>query len=113
MLNLNDNAKIWLCAEPTDMRKSFDGLVAMTKTVLQKNPLNGDWFVFINRKQSQMKVLYFATGGYALWCKRLEKGTFTRLKNSELSLGELLLLIDGIDLKSGKNKARFSLQNKP
>lgn len=109
MLNLTGNTRIWLCTEATDMRKSFDGLSAMVKQVLKQNPVSGDFFVFINRRRSMMKVLYFSPGGYCLWCKRLEQGTFARLHGGNMTVSELLLLIDGIDIKSSVKRQRFSL----
>lgn len=109
MLMSGDNT-IWLCTQPTDMRRSFDGLSAMVRQVMQQNPVSGDWFVFINRRRTQMKVLYYAPGGYALWCKRLEKGTFARLQTGQLSYSELMLLIDGIDVKSVRRRQRYSLK---
>ena len=50
---------IWLYRCPTDMRKSFDGLSALAKQVLVEDPLSGAVFVFINRRRTQMKCLYF------------------------------------------------------
>ncbi|MFT4103398.1 MAG: IS66 family insertion sequence element accessory protein TnpB [Burkholderiaceae bacterium] len=62
---------MFLCRQPTDMRKSFDGLVAVTKSVMGQNPLSGSIFVFVNRKANQAKVLYWERGGYCVWAKRL------------------------------------------
>ncbi|WP_161787383.1 IS66 family insertion sequence element accessory protein TnpB [Endozoicomonas numazuensis] len=42
--------RVWLCTQPTDMRKSYDGLLALVKSQLQEDPLSGQLFVFINRK---------------------------------------------------------------
>lgn len=61
------------------MRKQFVGLAAMVTNQLQMQAHLGDWFVFINRKRSMMKVLYYHQGGYCLWAKRLEQGTFAKL----------------------------------
>ncbi len=60
-------ARIWLYARSTDMRKSFDGLSALVKQQLQEDPLSGQLFVFVNRRQTQMKVLYFDRSGYCIW----------------------------------------------
>ena len=54
------------------MRKSYDGLSALVKKPLHEDPASGDLFVFINRKRTQMKVLYFDRSGYCVWSKRLE-----------------------------------------
>ena len=110
MLSLLGDSRIWLCTQPTDMRRSFDGLSALVRQVLKQNPLSGDWFVFINRRRTQMRVLYYAPGGYALWCKRLEKGTFAPLQKGQLTLSELMLLIDGIDVKPVRQRQRFTLK---
>ena len=58
---------IWLYRRPTDMRKSFDGLSALAKQVLAEDPLSGAVFVFINRRRTQMKCLYFEGDGYCVW----------------------------------------------
>lgn len=71
-----NQARIWLCTQPTDMRKSFNGLSALVKNQLDHNPLSGQYFVFVNRRKTQMKVLYFEPSGYCLWSKRLEQGQF-------------------------------------
>ena len=58
------NVRVWLYTEPTDMRRSFKGLSAMVKNQLQEDPLSGQLFVFINRRRTQMKVLYFDRTGF-------------------------------------------------
>ena len=63
-----------LFAAPTDMRKSFDGLSALVKHAMGLDPLSGRLFVFINRRATQMKVLYFDRSGFCVWAKRLEAG---------------------------------------
>ncbi|MEZ9411684.1 IS66 family insertion sequence element accessory protein TnpB [Vibrio lentus] len=108
MLGQSGANRIWLCTLPTDMRRSFDGLSAMARNVMQQDPTNGDWFVFINRRRTQMRILYYAPGGYSLWCKRLEKGTFATLKKGSLTFSELMLLIEGIDVKTVRKRQRFS-----
>jgi transposase len=72
MLFSGDDVRIWLYAQPTEIRKSFDGLSAMVKNQLQEDPLSGQLFVFINRRQTQMKALYFDHSGYCIWSKRLD-----------------------------------------
>ncbi len=51
--------RVWLCTQPTDMRKSYDGLSALVINQLQEDPLSGQLFFFINRKGTQIKVLYY------------------------------------------------------
>lgn len=103
--------RVWLCTRPTDMRKSYDGLSALVKKQLQEDPLSGQLFVFINRKGTQVKILYFDRSGYCIWGKRLEQGTFRHhwqdaIKQS-LRWTDLKLLLEGIDLKSVRTFKRY------
>lgn len=104
------NLTIWLYGQPTDMRKSFDGLSALVKTKLEESPLSGQLFVFINRRKTQMKILYYANGGYCVWAKRLDQGQFNaayRAEKQALRWMDLQCLIDGIDLRSVHRYKRF------
>jgi transposase len=69
---LPSHQHFWLYTVATDMRKQFDGLAALAQIQLQEKAASGDWFVFINRKRTQMKVLYYHQGGYCLRGKRVE-----------------------------------------
>ena len=68
--------RLWLFRQLTDMRKSYDGLSALVRHALDADPLSAELFVFINRRRTQMRVLYFAGDGFCLWNKRLERGQF-------------------------------------
>ena len=66
--------RVFLYGEPVSMRLSFDGLYARTRHRMQQDPLSGDLFAFINRRATQIKVLYFDRTGLCVWSKRLEQG---------------------------------------
>ena len=93
------------------MRKSYDGLSALVRRALQDNPLNGALFVFVNRRKTQMKALYFEGDGYCIWSKRLERGRFQvrfdSADKAQVSLSTLKLLIDGIALDSVRRVRRY------
>jgi transposase len=103
---------IWLYAKPTDMRRSFNGLAAMAKNLMGEDPLSGHAFVFINRRQTQIKILYFDRSGYCIWAKRLEQGRFNynRLAGDKQALNwtELKLIIEGIELRNTQQRKRYS-----
>jgi len=86
---------------PVDMRKSFDGLVALVKEVLREDPLSATLFVFVNRRGTYLKALYWDRTGYCLFAKRLERGRFTfpgTSPRAELNEQSLRLVLDGIPL---------------
>ncbi|GHT40262.1 hypothetical protein FACS189443_0340 [Planctomycetales bacterium] len=104
MLNLR-NQTIFVALQSVDMRKSFDSLAALVKNSFSKNPLDGAYFVFINKSADRIKILYWDTDGYALWYKRLEQGRF-RLPAAvvedgkatiPLTAAQLAMLLEGIE----------------
>ena len=113
MLSVGAAPRIWLCTEPTDMRRSFDGLSALVKNHLGENPLGGCWFAFLNRRATQIKVLGFEDGGYWVWAKRLEHGQFARLHAVDGSVKrtllatEFLALLEGVDVEIKKRRKRY------
>ena len=106
--------RIWLYNKPTDMRKSYDGLSALVKSKLEEDPLSGHLFVFINRKRTQCKVLYFDRSGYCIWSKRLEQGQFHThagdVVKKVLEWTDLKLIIEGIDTRSIQQYKRHQHQ---
>lgn len=105
------SAKIWLYLGGADMRKQFDGLAGLVNSQMQMQAQLGDWFVFVNRKCIMMKVLYYHQGGFCLWSKRLERGTFAKVTGDEgkiaLNAAQLQCLIDGIYWQKGKQNKRL------
>lgn len=99
MLGIASNARIFLCDAPTDMRKGFEGLSAIVEQTFSESLTSGTLFVFMNRGRDLMKVLYWDSDGLAIWCKRLEKGRFSKRKNegtSIMSRREFFMLLEGI-----------------
>lgn len=114
MLSLSAQRRIWLCTQPTDMRRSFDGLSAMVRHHLREDPASGHWFAFINRRRTQIKLLAYEDGGYCLWSKRLEQGQFAALGSAEqvkrmLSQTEFLALLEGVDMEIKRRRKRFKI----
>ena len=117
MIGVASGLKIFLCTQPADMRRSFDGLSGMVDAIIQQDPLAGHLFVFRNRNRDRLKILYWDGDGLAIWYKRLERGTFqfptdlidkdTRPAKAEISSQQLSLLLGGIDLASVKKRRRY------
>jgi transposase len=105
--------RIWLCAQPADLRKSFDGLAALVRDWLGGDPLSGHIFAFRNKAADRVNLLDWEEDGYAIWYKRLEAGTF-RFPGSagagppvEVWAADLVMLLEGIDLSSVKRTRRY------
>jgi transposase len=111
MLTLPPSVRVFCCNQPTDMRKSLDGLCAMAVEVIQQDPLSGHLFVFRNKSGARLKVLYWGGDGLCLWYKRLEKGTFelpaSEAKALEITAAQLAMIIDGVSLSSPR-RSRFT-----
>lgn len=106
-------SRLWLCTAVTDMRKSYDGLAALVRGQFGENPTCGDGFVFINRRRTHMKCLYFDAGGYCIFGKRLERGLFAQSDSSEprvqLSQTEFNALMEGLDIAIMRRRKRYKI----
>jgi len=112
MLSVPPGRRVWLCVQPTDMRCSFDGLSAVVRQHLGEDPSSGQWFAFINRGRTRIKILAFEECGYCVWSKRLEQGQFAALgaagaRKRALCHTELLALLDGVDLVIKRQRKRY------
>jgi len=114
MLSIPANVRVYLCTEPTDMRKSFDGLHTLVRQVFDRDPLDGHLFLFVNRRGDRLKMLWWDHDGLALFYKRLEAGTFQLPKAAddarglEIDATHLAMLLSGIDVTSAKRRKRYS-----
>ena len=115
MIAIHSGLKIFVSALPTDMRKGFNGLQGLVLQTLEEDPLSGHLFLFINRRADRLKVLYWDRDGFALWYKRLERGTFQMptiaegQTKTEIRSDELVMLLSGVDMQDIKRRKRFSL----
>lgn len=105
--------RVHLYGQPCDMRRSFDGLSALARNALGRDPMDGSLYVYVNRKATQMRVLYFDRSGYCVWGKRLEAGKFLSdwraVHTREMNWTELKLLIEGIEI--GRRRKRLDLRS--
>ena len=94
------------------MRKSFDSLCGLVHNELNLTAHNGSVYVFINRKRTQMKLLHWEYGGFVLYHKRLEQGTFALplTEKAPITWSDLVLMIEGIQIIKSNKKRRFNLK---
>jgi transposase len=113
MLTLPASVRIYVAAEPVDLRRGFDGLAAATRSLIG-DPMSGHLFCFLNRRKNRIKLLVWDRTGYLLLYKRLERGTFALPtqpaaghRHVEVDAGELGLMLEGLDLRGARRRARW------
>lgn len=95
------------------MRKSFNGLCGIVTNELQQNMFNGDVFIFLNKRKTHIKLLVWDGDGFAIYYKRLEKGTYefpvdtSSDKSFLISYTQLMLILQGISLKKIHYRKRY------
>jgi transposase len=119
MLSFPSSLKVFVALEACDMRKGFDGLLALATERLQEDPRGGAVFVFSNRRHTRLKILYFDGTGLWLLAKRLEQGTFSWPRSTEpaatklkLTAQALAMLTDGIDLRGARLRPWYEREEK-
>ena len=105
MLTLPASVRVYMAAEPVDLRRGHDGLVAIVRSTWKLNPFDGHLFVFLGKRLDRVKILAWDRNGFVLYYKRLSQGRF-RLpaiprgaQRVEMDATTLAMLLDGIDVK--------------
>jgi transposase len=106
--------KVYFATQPTNLRRSFDGLTNEIRHTLGHDPLGGHVFVFLNRRKNQVKLIVWTRGGFTIVHKRLERGTFTfpsrvtgEATSVTIDVHELAMLLEGIDVSRAKPSPRW------
>jgi len=113
MLSISPAVRIYLAAEPVDMRKGPDGLSALIENKLSEDSFSGNMFVFVSKRGDRVKILYWDRGGFIVFYKRLEKGKFRVPKvgkactSVELESAQLSMLLEGIDYSRVRTPIRW------
>ncbi len=111
MFALHSSLTFYFYRSPCDMRKSFNGLSGLVRNELEKEPCNGDVFVFLNKTRTHLKLLHWERGGFVLYYKRLEQGTFAtpvfKEGESRISWPQLVLMMEGIVVQKSVQKLRY------
>lgn len=112
MLLISEHQRYFVHVGSTDMRKGFDTLCGLVRSDMNLDPMSGDMFIFFNRSRTHIKILLWDRDGYAIYCKRLERGTYELPHEKtdgtiSVSAQTLALILQGIVLSSVKRKKRF------
>ncbi len=93
--------RVFAYTAAADLRKGFDGLQGLVVAELERDPLSGDCFLFLNRARTRAKVLVWDGTGLCIYQKRLEEGRFACLwerratREMTLTMSELALFLEG------------------
>lgn len=115
MLTFPSGGRIFIATQPTDLRRSYDGLAAMVDGTFGRSARSGDLYVFINRRGTQVRILFWDRDGFCIVMKRLEEGTFRRITDDdgrdhiEIDAGRLAMLLEGIDAPVIKRRKRYKM----
>lgn len=109
------NLPVWLYPKPVDFRKQMDGLVVLVADQLEMNPASGQLFVFRNRHQDRVKMLWWDRNGFWLFYRRLESGKFIfppiRDEVIELTRDQMNWLLSGLDFMSHRLLPEIKISN--
>ena len=112
MLNVSNAQKIYAHVGPVDMRRGINGLSGIVREGFGTDPTDGSLFLFMNRRRDRLKILYFCEGGFWLYYRVLESGTFEELKSRddscrmELDATQLTMLLSGVSLVGSTRRRR-------
>jgi transposase len=117
MLSISPVVNIFLYGQVADLRRGIDGLAMMVHEAMGEDPLSGSLFIFLNRRRNRIKLLYWDTDGYAIWMKRLERGSFEMPRGAtasetprvKITKSQLSLILEGIELASVRRRQRYQL----
>ena len=111
MLTLGFSGRILVAVEPVDGRKGIDSLAGVVRSVLLGDPLSGDLFVFKNRRGDRLTLLAWMGDGFALYLRRLERGTFAFPTAKDASVPvtptQLAMILGGLDPTKARERPRY------
>ena len=111
MLTIPAATAIYLHTRPTDMRKGIDGLSGIVRGEFGGDPLDGSWYLFVNRRRDRLKMLYWDGSGFWVFYKLLERGTFEVPPSGDgrlmIDATQLAMLLGGVSLVDVKRRQRY------
>lgn len=113
MISFSPAQRYFLYSDSCDMRKSFRGLSGVVSSVMQRDCLNGDVYIFINKRRNKIKLLVWDRSGFVIYYKQLAEGTFelphglVQDKSLSIEWNKLVLILEGVKLESVEQRKRF------
>lgn len=115
MLAVNATTRVYLYMRDVDMRRSYDGLMAIVQAEFARDIRLGDYFMFVNKRRDRIKIMWWDRDGLAIFMKRLEAGTVQKpiitsdAKSLVIDQAQLAMLLTGIDVSNIKRRKRYAV----
>ena len=115
MLAVNATTRVYLYMRNVDMRRSYDGLMAIVQAEFARDIRLGDYFMFVNKRRDRIKIMWWDRDGLAIFMKRLEAGTVQKpiitsdAKSLIIDQAQLAMLLTGIDVSNIKRRKRYAV----
>jgi hypothetical protein len=107
LLAFREEANYYLYRRPVKMSRSFDGLSALIRTELDRDIINGDVFIFLNRQRTMIKLFVYENKGFSIYYRRLDEGAFQLplISSDHLSykmtMDQMMVMLSGMTLEEG------------
>jgi transposase len=110
MLAISNTCRYFLYGNPTDMRFGINSLAGLVRNELGFDPMNGDVFIFLGKRANQVRMVQWDRDGFAMYVKKLERGTFERPGTDGAAIpgSQLVLLLQGVKLGSVSYRKRYT-----
>jgi transposase len=115
MLAVNATTRVYLFMRDVDMRRSYDGLMAIVQAEFARDIRLGDYFMFVNKRRDRIKIMWWDRDGLAIFMKRLEAGTVQKpivtsdSKSLVIDQAQLAMLLTGLDVSNIKRRKRYTV----
>jgi transposase len=73
---LHADLRYYLCLEPVDMRKQFQGLQGIVNAEFGRYLTQDEAFVFIGKSRKMVKILHRESNGLTMYVRKLATGRF-------------------------------------
>jgi transposase len=107
LFSVQETVNYYLYRKPVNMSKSFDSLAALVRTELDRDIVNGDVFIFLNRNRTMIKVLVYEKKGFSIFYRRLDEGSFLLPAiagdqiSYKMSTEQIMSMLSGMSLEAG------------
>lgn len=101
MISFPASSKIYVVHNPVSFACGIDGMCRICLKVLELNPIGSAYFLFVNKRRTQVRVLWYDSQGFSLCTKRLSKGILKNWPRKNCSSSSIVNYFDAINIWTG------------